>query len=175
MCNWPEIIREYKLLDLTNSNIYNEFRIIEEFNNHNYSSEEDANWNTLSDNEKQIKRIFWSKMAKKTEGYDEGFFRLEESLIDFYEAINSSLIKFNYSSVKNEYTFRLTTFLYLEIANLNRYKDIRKVDGLYYLIFKSLIYDCLNSGLGIFFIENINILYLESKLDIAQKILKTKN
>ncbi|MBF7089962.1 hypothetical protein IUY40_00160 [Flavobacterium sp. ALJ2] len=173
MCHWNKIKREYIAYGKVNHSLSDEFQLLEK----NYSINQfdiDENWNNLTDNEKQIKRLLWSKLAKKTEDYNNGFYRYEESVIDLYESITSCLDKLSYSKVKNVQSVRLKAFLCLIKKDINRYKDTRKIKYFYFESFKSIIYECLNCDLEKHFIRNINILYLESKLEILQCILSDK-
>lgn len=134
----------------------------------NSDLDEDSNWNVLSDNKKQIKRIFRSKMAKKTINYTIDFFRYEESVIDLYEAIISCLKVLDVTNKKDIQITRLKAYLCLTKKNINRYKDSREIKNFHFEKFKSVIYNCLNCSLEQYFIEDVNILYLESKLEILK-------
>lgn len=66
MCNWEEIKSEYISLAEDNNKLKDEFKLLDK----NYLlaiDDIDENWNKLTSNEKQIKRLYWSKMAKKGE------------------------------------------------------------------------------------------------------------
>lgn len=85
-------------------------------------------------------------------------------MIDLYESIISCLNKLNFRKTENIQSIRLKAHLCVLQKNINRYKDPRKIDNFNYEQLKSVIYDCLNSYLEKYFIEDINILHLENKL-----------
>lgn len=166
MSEWDEILLEYESFD--NIDKSEVLWLKEQF--FNTSLDEDIEWNELSDNKKRIKRIFWSKMARKTAEYDNGFFRYEDSIIDLYEAIIHCLYKLNDTKQKSKQITRLKAFLCLIKMKINSHKDTKKIEDFYFSQFKSIIYECLNCSLEEYFIEKINILYLESKLEILRRL-----
>ncbi|SHL18191.1 hypothetical protein [Flavobacterium chilense] len=173
MCNWEEIKSKYILLADDINKFKDEFKWLDK----NYSltiDDVDENWNNLTNTQKQIKRLYWSKMARKTDSYNKQGFNYEESIIDLYESSISCLNKLNSNKVENIHSVRLKAHLCLLQKNINRYKDSRKIDSFNYEQLKSVIYDCLNSNLEKYFIENINILYLENKLETIHHIISNK-
>lgn len=174
MCNWEEIKREFILLADKSKKLKDEFKFLDK----NYSlviDNVDDNWDNLNNNEKQIKRLYLSKMAKKTENYNKGVFKYEESIIDLYESIISCLNKLNSDKSENINSIRLKAHLCLLQKNINRFRDPRKIDDFNYEQLNLVINDCLNSNFEKYFIENINILYLQNKLEVIRSLLNTKN
>jgi hypothetical protein len=167
MCEWDKIELEYE-----NFSIEDKSEILwlkKQFNQ--TSLDEDINWNKLSDKEKQIKRIIRSKIIKKSIHYDIDFFRYEESIIDLYEAINSCLKTVDDCNFNNLTVVRLKAHLCLIKKTINRFKDTRQVKNLFLKELKTVIYYCLNGDMEMYFIEEVNILYLESKLEILLRMI----
>lgn len=174
MCNWEEIKNGYILLADDTNKLKNEFKLLDK--NYSLTADDiDENWNKLTNNEKQIKRLYWSKMEKKTQNYNNGEFEYEESVINLYESIISCFNKLHSNNAESIHSVRLKAHLCVLQKNINRYKDPRKIDNFNYERLKSVIYDCLNSNLEKYFIEDINILYLENKLEIVHRIKNTEN
>ncbi|WP_375604920.1 hypothetical protein [Flavobacterium davisii] len=140
----------------------------EQFNNSDL--DDDISWNSLTEMEKQIKRLLRSKIIRKSTNYTIDFFRYEECVIDLYEAVINCSHKLNLSPKKSIQITKLKAYLYLTKRNINSYKDVRKIKDFYFYRLKSLIYECLNCSLEKYFIEEINILYLESKLEILKRL-----
>ncbi|MDP9960386.1 hypothetical protein [Chryseobacterium lathyri] len=165
---------DWKIIKENYSNYVGPYKNLKEefiwLNNEFYSYEVDTDerWNNINSKEKQLERIYRSKSSKKTEGFKLGLFIYEESIIDLVEAIDLVLSKLKNTEENSFQITRLIAHLYVEKKNVNRFRDCKKIKSLFYDRIKSIIYDCLNGELEHYFIKKANILYLESKLDIAQ-------
>ena len=135
-----------------------------------YSNEVDTDerWNNISSKEKQLQRLYRSKSSKKTEGFRLGLFSYEESILDLVEAINLILRNLKKTKETNIQITRLIAHLYLQKKYIDSFRNPREIKNLFYDRIKYIIYDCLNGELEEYFIRKINILYFESKLEIAQ-------
>lgn len=167
MYHWNKNINQFKELSNGNSALEEELLWLENSYNNIFCS--DTKWNTLSDQEKQLQRIFRSKSAKKTDGYKLGVFAYEESVIDLYMAVELVLNQLEKTDVKHLQIIRLKACLYLEKKNINAFRDAINIKDFYYQQIKSVIYFCLNCEFENFFTRETDILYLESKLDIVNQ------
>jgi hypothetical protein len=143
MIELNKMILKYSELTKNNKSLSNEIAFLEKISKE-YCTETNEEWIRLSDNEKKIKRILLLKTFRKTEGYHNGVFEIEERIIDLYEAIENVLIKLNVGA--SEFLIiRLQVYLLLikKIINCNR--DIRKVKDFYLKELQSIISDCVNS------------------------------
>lgn len=129
----------------------------------------DDNWNSLGDKEKQIKRIKDFLSYRKTKGYHDGVFELEERVIDLYESIESCFSKL--SNDISELEIRLKAHLLLVKKTINCYRDIRNVKDFFLNELQSVIIDCINSNKENYFVEGVNVLYLDIKLIVVQQLL----
>lgn len=130
----------------------------------------DVTWENYSDKEKQVRRIKFLIQMKKTENYESDFFKMEESIIDLYEAIESCLNNLN-STSDNLLEIKLTAYLLLIKKLINRHKDPRKNKDFYLSELRKTIKDCLNSEKEDYFISDVNILYLDCKVELLQRII----
>ena len=168
MEKWNELMNRY-------SQICNSDKLLAEWKwlNEKYSQiclETDSYWIDYSDKEKQLKRIKASIQFKKTKRYDDGIFRLEECVIDLYETIETCLFKLN-SFPSDLLDIRLKAYLLLIKKTINCYRDIRAVKDCYLSELRQVIIDCLNSDREDYFIDNVNVLYLDSKAEIVQRLI----
>lgn len=131
-------------------------------------SDTDETWNSISSKEKQLQRLYKSKSSKKTEGFRLGLFSYEESIVDLVEAINLILRNLKKTKETNIQITRLIAHLYVQKKYIDSFRNPREIKNLFYDRIKYIIYDCLNGELEEYFINKINILYFESKLEIAQ-------
>lgn len=171
MFDIEKFVRLYDQFDLTKPNIRNEIDLLYRIDTTIVDT--DAKWIVMSDEEKQLKRIVSLKHVKKVLSDDrKDLFRLEESIIDLYESVIICLDKINkILDCKNEYIVRFYFFLSLEKYVINSFVDIRKIDDLYYSIGKAIIYDCLNGLMEEYFLRESGLLFFESKLEIAHRLL----
>ncbi|BAP31046.1 uncharacterized protein CHSO_2009 [Chryseobacterium sp. StRB126] len=139
-------------------------------NNEFYSNgiDTDERWNNMSSKEKQLQRLYRSKSSKKTEGFRLGLFNYEDSILDLVEAINLILRNLKKTKKSNIQITRLIAHLYLQKKYIDFFRNPREIKNLFYDRIKYIIYDCLNGELEEYFIKKVNILYFESKLEIAQ-------
>lgn len=171
MIELNELIPKYSQLIDGNKNLLYELEWLKE-KSEEKCEENNKDWIRLSDNEKKIKRILLLKAMRKTEGYNNGIFELEERVIDLYETIGNLLMTLNDDS--SEFLIiRLKVFLLLVKRIINCNRDIRKVNDFYLKELQSVITDCVNSNLESYFIETINISYLEFKLYKIQQVLNS--
>jgi hypothetical protein len=167
-----QMINEYSELIRDNEHLNNEIELL------NKKSVEDCLednelWISYSDSEKQAKRILTLRIIRKTEGYDKGVFELEERVTDLYETIENALLRLN-ENHSEILILRLRVFLLLVKHKINCCRDLRKVKDFYLQELQVIITDCINSDKEKFFIEVINILYLEFKLFKTQQALNFK-
>ncbi|RXM53211.1 MULTISPECIES: hypothetical protein [unclassified Chryseobacterium] len=165
--DWKTIQENYSHHVGTYKNLKDEFLWLD-YEYHFDEKDIDENWNSKSSKDKQLERIYRSKSSKKTEGFKLGLFAYEESILDLIEALFVTLNCLEKTKRKNFQIIRLIAHLSVEHKNLNRFRDSRKISSLYYDKMKYIIYECLNSELETFFIKKTNLLYFESKLEIAQ-------
>jgi hypothetical protein len=164
MNNWSFIEQDYQKIIKNSISLANEWAWLDNTYN-SLKKDTDDSWNELPDNEKRIKRIIWNKiMSKSVPNIEFG-----EAIIDLYESIFYVLNKIESIKFVNTQIIRLKAHIYLEQCNINAQKDIKQIKNLYYEEIKSVIYDCRNSHIDTFFIWELNILYLERKLEMAHK------
>ncbi len=173
MENLKSMSKLYESLDLSNANIAAEYASIQAMLRSS-DQQNDQEWDALSDEEKQVKRILMLKGVKKVlKPNNIDMFRFEESIIDLYESIVSCLHKLE-EHIQNTsgdlLMSRLKAMLQLEQMIINKQKDPKEIENLHYDLFKHLIFDCLNSDNQDFFIQKSGILYYESKLEITQRL-----
>jgi hypothetical protein len=175
MLELSQVISSYSKYATSSANCKNEFTVLTNFLKQTVL--EDSPWNALPAHKKQIKRILSLKGVKKTlllENAD--FFRYEESIIDLYEAITSVLIVVE-TQLKSNKDVELLNRVYLMLTflaiKINAFQDMRRIDDLHLTEFKQLINDCLNSDLEEFFIYQSGLLFFESKIEIADRMIKT--
>lgn len=173
MCNWKQVVEEYQTFIDAIPSLVNELSWLEKKHASTIAND-DLDWSKLSEDAKRIKRIFWSKMAKKTEGYDDGFYRFEESIIDLYESIIAVLDRIQFFNAEHLQVTRLRAHLCLVKSTINAFKDVRKIESLYFEQLQVVIQYCLNSDLEDYFIQEVNILYLESKIEIVRRLMNKK-
>lgn len=161
---------QYISFDIKDERIKNEYNLLKKVV---HANKEDCEWCILTNEEKQLKRLLSLRSVKKATAYNWETFFLEESIIDLYEALKISLVSLESRKefFLNKYYFtRLSIMLNVEILYINTYRDIRQLVGVNYAIINSLINDCLNSIDEKLYLEDSSILFLESKLKIADSL-----
>jgi hypothetical protein len=123
----------------------------------------DDDWNSLEDENKQLKRIKYSTAYRKTPGFYIGIFELEERVLDLYESIESCYDKLGVNL--SVLAIRLRAHLLLVKKTINRYRDVREINDFYLNELRSVIIDCMDTNEENYFIEDVNILYLKIKLE----------
>ncbi|WP_419487077.1 hypothetical protein [Chryseobacterium bernardetii] len=141
----------------------------EKFSDNNFDN--NLSWIELSDKEKQIKRIVRLKVISRSTDYTLGFSNYEDGVIDLYESIEKSLANIDSMTYSDLRVCRLKLYLLLTKKKINAYRNPRDIKELFLSELKDVIYDCLNSNLEDYFSQQVNILYLERKVYIMQRIL----
>ncbi|BAP31045.1 uncharacterized protein CHSO_2008 [Chryseobacterium sp. StRB126] len=167
MNEWNKILTVYQnFISVDESEV---LWLKEKFKEDNFDN--NVSWIELSDKEKQIKRIVRLKVISRSIDYTLGFSNYEDGIIDLYEAIEKSLANIDSMAHSDLRVCRLKLYLLLTKKKINAYRNPKDIKELFLLELKNVIYDCLNSNLEDYFSQQVNILYLERKVYIMQRIM----
>lgn len=134
---------------------------------------EELEWQNLTDEEKQRKRIVVLKMVKKVLTPEtKNVFDLDDSIIDLYEAVQNLLDDINKMHNNDLIIVRLKSMLIMEKFLLNESRDAKKIRYFNHSIMKNLIRDVLDNPNYEKLYKHLDskIHYLESKLDNFYKL-----